>query len=463
MTAMDVDIYARISDDQRDDAHGTDNQIRECQAYAAKEGWTVVEVFRDDSVSATKGKRRPHFDRLLDRPVRRPVLVWNTDRLVRVSKELEKVIDQELTVYAIHAGHVDLSTEAGKAVARTIVAWATYEGTIKAQRQVTANVDYANQGSPLWRAAPYGHETTDTEEPRKWTVVESEAAVLREAATRILSSHSVRSVTMWLHTVEGAPTTNAARLLSNPRMVGHNYYKGERIPVSLIDPILKEDDYNDLVLLLSDPARRTTNMKGGKVSTLLTGIAKCGICNDGSTVHGRWDKGKPIYRCASKGHNQHGRLAADMIVSRATVELLTGDDAPEIVARHSTTPASVKEELKEVRSKMAEWESVSDELGAVEYMRVTKPLRVRMTELDEISRQTSHRAIFEGLGVRPEMTLREWYPIKREAGNRWAELPLLKCREIINTVWDITFQPRAKPRGKASEFWQYETVVMVPR
>ncbi|WP_183069059.1 recombinase family protein [Streptomyces sp. gCLA4] len=76
------------------------------------------------------------------------VVCWHTDRLVRVTKDLERVIALGVNVHAARAGHLDLSTPAGRAVARTVTAWATYEGEQKAERQALANLQAAKAGKP---------------------------------------------------------------------------------------------------------------------------------------------------------------------------------------------------------------------------------------------------------------------------------------------------------------------------
>ena len=48
----------------------------------------------------------------------------HTDRLVRLTEELDRVIKVEVPVHTVTAGDLDLSTPAGRAVARTITAWA---------------------------------------------------------------------------------------------------------------------------------------------------------------------------------------------------------------------------------------------------------------------------------------------------------------------------------------------------
>lgn len=430
---MDVDLCVRISDDQTGDAHGVENQIAECRQYAAQRGWTVVDVYRDDSVSATKGARRAGFEGMLARPVKRPVVMWNLDRALRLSRDLERVIEQDLTIYGVQTGVLRLDTPAGRAVARTITAWSTYEGEIKAERQVLANKYLAAAGKPLWRVGPYGHDT-------QGRLVPEEAQNVREAAQMILDGHSVRSVTAWL-AERGGPKTNLNRFLQAPRLAGHNIYRGERMSKSLIEPILSEEMYSDLVALLSDTSRRTSGSRTGKVQYLLTGLATCGVCGL-KMVSGVDKYGRKIYRCDSRIHNAHPMFPVETEVVRRVFEVLGSDDAPAIIQRHTMAPSSDRQRLRDLRDRLAEWEAHSAEMRPGEYMNVTRPIRTEIAEIEEQMRRESHYSVFEGLGVQPDMTVRQWYDARKAMADRWRDLPLLKQREIVSTLFDIRLDKR---------------------
>lgn len=66
------------------------------------------------------------------------VIAWHTDRLHRSPRELEEFIDicerAGVAVETVKAGPVDCSTWAGRAVVRTLRAWARYESEHKAER-----------------------------------------------------------------------------------------------------------------------------------------------------------------------------------------------------------------------------------------------------------------------------------------------------------------------------------------
>ena len=81
MTAV---IYARYSTDgQREES--IEGQIRECTAYAEKNGITIVKHYIDRAISA-KTDNRPEFQQLIkdsDKKLFDIVLVWKLDRFAR--------------------------------------------------------------------------------------------------------------------------------------------------------------------------------------------------------------------------------------------------------------------------------------------------------------------------------------------------------------------------------------------
>src|SRR5450759_852733 len=84
-------IYLRVSQDKTGEGLAVERQEAECRALAERNGWAIREVFTDNDISATTGKRRPGFEALLlSNPER--VIVWHPDRLARLGKDLERVI-----------------------------------------------------------------------------------------------------------------------------------------------------------------------------------------------------------------------------------------------------------------------------------------------------------------------------------------------------------------------------------
>lgn len=438
MTLMTrVDLYARISDDQEGDSFGVENQLKALREHASEKGWEVGRVFRDDSISATSGKRRPGFEDLLARRSPDPVLVWNTDRLVRLSRDLERVLDTGITVYAIQAGTFDLATPNGRAMARMATAMATAEVENKTARQLLANQARAAQGLPYWRRRPYGH-TLDGQ------VVPQEADVLRGVARDVIEGVPLRQIAMALTEEHGLAWTpnNLGKKLRNPRMAGRLTYQGREMPESRIAPILDESTWLQLSSILDNPDRRSSSERGGSVNTLLSGIARCGICDDGTTHHAasvhREGVNTPVYRCKAKAHCAHIREGVDEHVAMRTVTLLTTGEASGLLDDPDHDDSATVEEVKAVQAQLAEWQEVAAEIGPREYVAVTRPLKARLAELDEQMRERSRASIIGDFLMGDEFRWSHY----SDAMGMWRSLPLMRQREIVAALWDVTLLRR---------------------
>ena len=85
-------IYCRISEDRTGAGLGIERQEHDCRELADQLGWTVVEVFADNDLSAYSGTPRPGYQALLDAlraGTADAVICWHTDRLHRRPVELE--------------------------------------------------------------------------------------------------------------------------------------------------------------------------------------------------------------------------------------------------------------------------------------------------------------------------------------------------------------------------------------
>ena len=107
-------------------------------------------------MSATNGKPRPAYQRMLD-DVRADrverIVMWHADRLYRQPRELEDLIDlcnAHNVALATFSGDLDLSNDTGRMVARLLGAVARAEIERKSARQVRSARQRAEQGRPWW-------------------------------------------------------------------------------------------------------------------------------------------------------------------------------------------------------------------------------------------------------------------------------------------------------------------------
>jgi DNA invertase Pin-like site-specific DNA recombinase len=135
--AKRVALYLRVSTGEQT----TTNQRRELEAWAARCGYTVSEVYEDHAVSGAKsGDQRPALARLLKDAVRRRfdfVAVWAVDRLGRSLMDLLntlQILKQSKVGLFLHQQGIDTSTAAGNAFFHMLGVFAEFERAIIVER-----------------------------------------------------------------------------------------------------------------------------------------------------------------------------------------------------------------------------------------------------------------------------------------------------------------------------------------
>ncbi|APX32402.1 hypothetical protein BH708_06340 [Brachybacterium sp. P6-10-X1] len=294
-------IYSRISRDDRGDEAGVRRQEADCRELAAQLGYTVAAVFTDnDRGASTRSKKaRPAYAEMLHRARAgefSAVLAYSTSRLTRRPKENEDLIElverRGVQIKTVVSGDYRLDTADGRAVARTLAAWDAAEAERTAERVKRAMLERAKEGrshgiTPWgWTRAFDGTEQLDTEV----------APILKDVARRVLAGASLRSVCADLNargvaTPSGKGSWNATvlrQVLLRERNAGRRVLyptpkEGERrrahapmITRGKWPAILSEDEQDQLIALLTDPARRTS--RGTEVRYLMSGKLLCGKC-----------------------------------------------------------------------------------------------------------------------------------------------------------------------------------------
>jgi site-specific DNA recombinase len=299
MTA--VLIYTRLSTEDVHDA--TVRQEVACRSYADARNWDVVATLSDLDVSAYQPRaRRPGFEALIAEAAARSadgVLVWKLDRLVRRPKDFERlweVAERRGVLIASVTEPVDSSSPIGLAMLRILVALAGLESATTGIRVRASKRQAAEEGRPPPVKA-YGLT------PRWDRIVESEAAVLREAAPRVIGGERLASLARELRSRDipspsGRRWTDATlgRLLRNPRIVGDRVYKGQVVARDCWPAILDRETFARLQLTLNHPGQRGAPPRHHK--RLATGFAQCGLCGQNMATTTR--SGQRYYSCPTQ-------------------------------------------------------------------------------------------------------------------------------------------------------------------
>jgi DNA invertase Pin-like site-specific DNA recombinase len=332
-------IYLRISQDREGSMLGIDRQREDCTALCGRLQWDVVEVLVDDDVSAFRRKPRPGYRALLD-ALRDgkvdAVAAWHPDRLHRSPVELEEFIDVvdgvSAQVATVQAGELDLTSPTGRMTARIVGAVARHESEHKAERIRRQREQAARAGDYHGGRRPFGYQRGGV------LVDDTEAALVREAAARVLAGESLRRIADdWndrgLTSSSGArwQITTLRSMLAGPRLAGLRVHRGEVVGDAVWPAILDRETFEKLALILGDPRRR----QGARPPVhLLTGLLRCGFC--GEVMHaGRRPDGARRWVCNKKpGRDACGRIA---IVGEPLEQLVT-----EAVLLRIASPAVTK-------------------------------------------------------------------------------------------------------------------------
>jgi site-specific DNA recombinase len=329
---MRAGLYLRQSFDRHDDKLAVTRQDEDCTRLCADRGWQVVERYTDNDKSASTGKPRPAYERLLA-DVRAglldAVVTWDLDRLHRHPAELEEFItlaDEKQLALATVGGDHDLATDGGRLFARIKGAVSKSEVERKSARQKRANQQHRAAGR--WNRAgmrKFGYTKTGA-------LVESEAALLRQVAHDVLAGKSLRSIAIeWnergLRTVPGSKWTSlqVGRMLKNPLYAGLMTYKGRVVGPGEWEPVISKDVHDGLVAYLSDPSRKPAVSFERRY--MGSGVYRCGIC--GQAMYAMWPGGRKrglVYACRPSSHVARQAAPLDEFVERLVLDWLGDPD-----------------------------------------------------------------------------------------------------------------------------------------
>lgn len=305
---MRAAVYLRISDDRTGEQLGVTRQRQDCEQLCRSKGWTPVE-YVDNDMSATNGKPRPAYERMLT-DIRDgrigAVVAWDLDRLHRRPIELEAFMalaDEKHLALATVSGDVDLSTAQGRLVARLKGSVAAHEGEHRKARQLRAARQRAEGGIPNWSKA-FGY-LGDTHQLDPQT-----APLVKQAYADILAGASLTGICrQWnadgVRTVTGRrwDATSLSKFLRKPRNAGLRTYNNTRYGPTDRNTVAGKGNWPPLVdestfwaaqSVLDDP-KRAPGRKAVR-RHLLTGVAKCGKC--GNTLAGSYrTDGRIVYVC----------------------------------------------------------------------------------------------------------------------------------------------------------------------
>ncbi len=439
-------VYTRISQDSTGEALGVQRQSDDCLALAERLGWTVVDKFDDNDLSAFNGKRRPGFEALLaviERGNADALICWHTDRLYRSMKDLERLIDiaeqRGVQIRTVNGGDLDLSTSAGRMLARILGSVARQESEHKAERQRRANDQKAESGR--WQTAnrPFGYEVDGQ-------VRESEAAVIQAAVADVLAGKSLQAVAReW--NASGVTTTMGNRwnsrqiraTLINPRYAALKVHRGQVVGPGDWTPLIDTDTHRGVVAFLTDPARTVTT--GFERKHVGTGVYRCGRCGGPMKAAQPAANRQRAYVCRDHSHVVRQREPLDAYVESVVLAylgspetrqrltaLIANGGRVDVSALH-TKRAGLQARLDDLAGMFA-----AGEVDASQLRRGTTELRDQLADVDSMLASLARTSPVVDLVGAPDAITDRW----------GAMTPDLKGK-VIDELMTVTVLP--SPRG----------------
>ncbi|HJI02009.1 MAG TPA: recombinase family protein [Faecalibacterium prausnitzii] len=448
MTAV---IYARYSSDSQREA-SIEGQLRDCKAYAEKNGITVVGTYIDRAYSA-KTDDRPDFQRMIKdsgKKIFDVVLVWKLDRFARNRYDAVnyKYQLEKNGVHLVSAMEPISQGPEGIMVESMLIGMAEYYSAELALKVARGERENALQCKYNGGVVPLGF--TIGKEDRLYHIDPETAPIVQEIFTRYADGEPAEKIAASLNerglrTRTGKPFVKNSffQIFRNRRYIGEYRYKDIVTPGGI--PAIVDQDLFDRVqqrfeqnrIAHGRPAKEdvsyllTTKLFCGKCGTLMGG--ESGTSHMGNTYY--------YYKCGNA--KRHGKAHCDLkAIRKEPLERFVVDTAIKVIfsdeiierlidlvmeaqQKENTRLPVLKDQLRDTEKRLANL------LEAIEQGILTPTTKQRLDEL-EARKEALNTSILEEELKKPVLT-REWMRFWFEKFRKGDMRDMEHQRQIIDT------------------------------
>ena len=423
MTAV---IYARYSSDSQREA-SIEGQLRDCKAYAEKNGITVVGTYIDRAYSA-KTDDRPDFQRMIKdsgKKIFDVVLVWKLDRFARnrfdavnYKYQLEKN-----GVHLVSAMEPISQGPEGIMVESMLIGMAEYYSAELALKVARGERENALQCKYNGGVVPLGF--TIGKEDRLYHIDPETAPIVQEIFSRYADGEPAEKIAASLNerglrTRTGKPFVKNSffQIFRNRRYIGEYRYKDIVTPGGI--PAIVDKDLFDRVQQRFEQNRIAHGRPAKEdVSYLLTTklfCGKCGALMGGESGTSHMGNTYYYYKCGNA--KRHGKAHCDLkAIRKEPLERFVVDTAIKVIfndeiieqlidlvmeaqQKENTRLPVLKDQLRDTEKRLANL------LEAIEQGILTSTTKQRLDEL-EARKEALNTSILEEELKKPVLT-REW-------------------------------------------------------
>lgn len=411
---MKAVIYARYSSDsQREES--IEGQLRECTAFAEKNGITVLRHYIDRAYSA-KTDNRPEFQNMIKDSGKRLfdiVIVWKLDRFARnrYDSARYKATLKKNGVKVVSATEIISEGAEGIILESVLEGYAEYYSADLSEKVIRGMTDNALKCKFNGGMMPIGY-VIDAEQ--HFRIDPLTAPFVLEAFKRYDGGETISSIMNWLNE-QGLTNTRGQKMtfnsvghiLHNRRYIGEFRYRDVIVPdgiPAIVPQALFDRVQEKLAKNKKAPARHKAEDDYLLTTKLFCGCCGAYLCGESGTS--RTGKVHHYYKCVSvkkKRTECHKRPVRkewieDLVVGE-TMKMVMDDKAIEAIVsmlmdlqdRENVNVPLYEQQLREADT------AISNLLGAIQQGILTRSTKARLEELENRRDELENRLACEKL------------------------------------------------------------------
>ena len=415
MTAV---IYARYStDSQREES--IEGQIRECTAYAEKNGFTVVKHYIDRAVSA-KTDNRPQFQQMIkdsERGIFDVIIVWKLDRFARNRYDSARYKTQlkRNGVKLVSATEVISAGPEGIILESVLEGYAEYYSADLSEKVVRGMTENALKGIYNGGTIPFGYMIDETRHYQPDPLL---APYVEQTFQKYVDGATMTDLRDWLkaHNIKnsmgGEMSYNTIqRMLSNRRYIGELRLR-DVVQPNAIPALVSEELFNKVQEKLAKNKKAPARHKAEESYLLTTKLycGKCGALMFGESGVSHTGKMYTYYKCAAAKKKKtcdkkavRKQWLEDLVINE-TMKLVEDDASMnaiiakvmELQNQESTDLPIYEKQLKETEV------GITNMLNAIQMGILTSSTKERLEALEDQRKELQARIAEERL-AKPKM------------------------------------------------------------
>ena len=344
---MNAVIYARYSSYGQNE-QSIEGQLRECYAFAQREGYTVVGEYIDRARSA-RSDDRTGFQRMIKEAERRQfqiVIVWKLDRFARnrYDSAIYKARLKKHGVRVVSAMENIGDSPEGIILEGMLESMAEYYSANLSVNVKRGQRETLAKGRFCGGVVPYGYEIKDG----RLVANERTAPVIRYVFEQYAAGVPMREILRALE-ARGVKSSRGKKLgfsafqkaLASTTYIGKHVWNGQEVP-GCAEALIDAETFQTVQQRLKEVARAPAAAKA-IIAYQLQGKARCGLCGAnmvGDSGTGRNDKVYHYYACAARKKTKGACLKAnekkgflEWYVVEQTIEYVLSPKRVDLIAR----------------------------------------------------------------------------------------------------------------------------------